>query len=162
MSEQYLDGKKVLIVDDEPDVLETLKELLESCEIETASNFEEAEKKLHTQSFDIAVLDIMGVDGYRLLDISKRKNVIAVMLTAHAFSTDNTIKSFKEGAALYIPKEKMVDIATYLDDVLEAQAKGEHSWWRWLDRFANLYAKKFTPKWQDKDRDFWNKFPYYY
>jgi CheY-like chemotaxis protein len=162
MSEQYLDGKKVLIVDDEPDVLETLRELLASCEIEAASSFEEAKEKLNTQSFDIAVLDIMGVDGYKLLDIAKQKNVIAVMLTAHAFSTDNTIKSFKEGAALYIPKEKMVDIAIYLNDILEAKVKGENSWWRWLDRFATFYAKKFTPKWQEKDKKFWEKFPYYY
>lgn len=162
MTEHYLDGKKVLIVDDEPDVLETLKELLTMCEIETASNFEEAKEKLETRHFDIAVLDIMGVDGYRLLDIAKQKDVIAVMLTAHAFNTENTIKSFKEGAALYIPKEKMVDITTYLNDVLEANAKDEHSWWRWLDRFADYYSKKFSPKWQDKDKEFWEKFPYYY
>ncbi|MBN1849938.1 MAG: response regulator [Deltaproteobacteria bacterium] len=162
MSGQYLNGKKVLIVDDEPDVLETLKELLTMSKIDTASNFKEAKEKMESQPFDIAILDIMGVDGYKLLDIAKQKDVIAVMLTAHAFNMENTIRSFKQGAALYIPKEKMADITIYLNDVLEAKEKDKNTWWRWMDRFADFYAKKFTPKWQDKDKKFWEKFPYYY
>jgi len=63
-----------------------------------------------------------------LLEIAKKKKVIAVMLTAHALSPESTVKSFNEGADLYIPKEKMADITTYLHDVLDAKAKGEHSW----------------------------------
>jgi response regulator RpfG family c-di-GMP phosphodiesterase len=39
-----LKGKKILIVDDEPDVLEALSELLDMCEIDYARNFETAEK----------------------------------------------------------------------------------------------------------------------
>ena len=161
MTEHNLDGKKILIVDDEPDIIDTLKELLTMCEISSASNFEKAKEKLESQYFDFAILDIMGVEGYKLLDIAKQKDVIAVMLTAHALSTEDTVKSFKEGAASYVPKEKMADITTYLNDILEAKEKGEPAWWRWLDRFADYYAKKFSPKWQDKDEEFWKKFPYF-
>ena len=158
---EYLVGKRVLIVDDEPDVLETLEELLSMCEVVKASTFEEAKELLESEYFDIAVLDIMGVNGYRLLDIATKKGVIAAMLTAHALSTEDTIKSFKGGAASYIPKEEMSNITTYLNDILEAKDLGKHFWWRWLDRFADYYARKFTPKWQDKDKEFWEKFPYY-
>ena len=63
-----LDGKWLLIVDDEPDVLETLTDILDRCRIDTASTFESAETYLLKNSYDAAVLDIMGVDGYRLLD----------------------------------------------------------------------------------------------
>jgi DNA-binding response OmpR family regulator len=71
--EQLLKGKKILIVDDEPDILEALEELLSMCQVEKAASFNEAQKKLNTLSFDIAILDIMGVHGYRLLDLTKEK-----------------------------------------------------------------------------------------
>ena len=60
---ELIEGKRVLIVDDEPDVLETLEELLPMCDVVKASSFEEAKEQLEVQYFDIAVLDIMGVDG---------------------------------------------------------------------------------------------------
>ncbi|MBW1921777.1 MAG: response regulator [Deltaproteobacteria bacterium] len=156
-----LEGKKVLIVDDEPDVLEELGELLSMCEVAKASTFEEAKKMLETRPFDIAILDIMGVDGYKLLEIANQKKVIAVMLTAHALSPENIVKSFKGGAASYLPKEKMGDIVLFLNEILEAKQKSKHFWWRWLERWASFYDEKFGPGWQDKDKDFWEKFNYY-
>ena len=46
-----LDGKKILIVDDEPDILETLEELLSMCDITKASSFAEAKELLQNQDF---------------------------------------------------------------------------------------------------------------
>jgi len=158
-SADRLKGKRVLIVDDEPDVLETLEGLLPMCHVSTASSFAEAEKLLQDEPFDIAVLDIMGVDGYKLLEIAKKKKVIPVMLTAHALSVENTIKSYEEGAASYIPKDEMSNISTFLNDILEAKEKGESSWWRWVDRLGSYYEKKFGRDWKDKDADFWRNFP---
>jgi DNA-binding NtrC family response regulator len=158
-AKRLLDGKRILVVDDEPDVLDTLEGLLSMCEVKKASDFKEAQKLLETEAFDIAILDIMGVDGYKLLDIAKKKKVIPVMLTAHALSVENTVKSFKEGAASYLPKDEMVNITVHLNDILEAREKGDNSWWRWLDRLGGYYEKKFGPDWQKKDKDFWERFP---
>ena len=58
---KIIKGKKVLIVDDEKDVLDLLVELLTICKIDTASTFEEAKDLLEKNYYDIAVLDIMGV-----------------------------------------------------------------------------------------------------
>ncbi|MCJ7596257.1 MAG: response regulator [Desulfobacterales bacterium] len=154
-----LEGKRILIVDDEPDVLETLQELLPMCDVEKASTAEEAQKLLETKFFDIAILDIMGVDGYRLLEIAKKQKIVAVMLTAHALSVENTLKSYKKGAASYIPKDEMPRITTFLNDILEAKQKGQNFWWRWLDRLGAYYEKKFGPEWKEKDEDFWRRFP---
>jgi nucleotide-binding universal stress UspA family protein/CheY-like chemotaxis protein len=148
-----LEGKKVLIVDDEPDVLEILEEFLPMCEVTTAATFNEAKGLLETRDFDLAILDIMGVDGYELLKIAKQKKVLPVMLTAHAMTAEDTVKSYRDGAASYIPKEKMSDITTYLNDVLEAQARGDSSWWRWLQRFGTFYDKKFGSDWKDPYED---------
>lgn len=161
MEAKLLDGKRVLIVDDEPDVLETLAQLLPMCDVKMASTFEEAKGFLEKEEFDIAVLDIMGVDGYKLLEISRERDVIAVMLTAHALSPANIVRSFKGGAASYIPKDEMTNIAEFLEELLEAKEKGRHFWWRWLDRWSTFYEKKFGPDWQKEDKEFWEKFKYW-
>jgi len=157
MSEtDLLKGKKVLIVDDEQDVLDSLEEELDMVEVTKASTFEEAKALLESQKFDIAILDIMGVNGYALLEIAKKKDVIPVMLTAHALSTDNIVKSRQEGAASFLPKAEMLNITQHLNDLLEAKQKGKDYWWRWYDRMANFCENKFGPNWQDKDRKFWD------
>jgi DNA-binding NtrC family response regulator len=161
MEKNLIEGKRILIVDDEPDVLASLEELLSMCEVVKATTFEAAKGLLLKEYFDMAILDIMGVDGYQLLEIANARGVIAVMLTAKALSVDDTIKSFKGGAAYYVPKEEMGSIATYLNDVLEAKAKGKSLWWRWLERFGNFYDRKFGLGWKDRDKSFWEDLKYY-
>ncbi len=162
MSEkERLTGKRVLIVDDEPDVLETLEEALSMCEVVKASTFEAAKALLEGEVFDIAVLDIMGVDGYKLLEVAKKAGVIPVMLTAHALSPEHTVKSYKEGAASYVPKDEMSNITVYLNDILEAEEKGKSLWWRWLERLGSYYNKQFGIDWQKHDKSFWDYFGYY-
>ena len=161
MTDDLLEGKRLLIVDDEPDVFENLKELLSMCSVVEASTFEKARDLLENESFDIAILDIMGVDGYKLLEIANEKKIPAVMLTAHALSVEDTVKSFKGGAASYVPKEEMSQIGSFLNDILLAQKRGKHVWGRWLERLGAYYDKKFGPEWQEGDKEFWEKFKYW-
>ena len=149
-NENLLEGKKILIVDDEPDILETLEELLEMCEVTKAKNFDEAKELLDTEYFDVAILDIMGVDGYKLLEIANEKKVMPVMLTAHALSPDNVVKSYKEGAASYLPKDEMVNITTFLNDIFEAREAGKSLWWRWYDRMGSFFEDRFGDEWEEK------------
>ena len=158
---KLLDGKRVLIVDDEPDVLETLDDLLSMCNVVQASNFKAAKDYLETEYFDLTILDIMGVEGYELLEIANQRKVTAVMLTAHALSPDNVVKSYKKGAASYLPKEEMVNIVSFLEDILEALEKGKSTWVRWYDRMGSFFEKKFGPDWQKDEKEFWEKFPFY-
>lgn len=154
-----INGKKVLVVDDEPDILETVKEFLRMCKVVTASNFEDAKTLLETQYFDIAVLDIMGVDGYGLLKIANQKKVPAVMLTAHAFNPPNLVKSIREGAASYIPKEEISRIAEFLNDVFVAKATGKSPWGSWQDRLPSSYfERRWGAAWRDADKEFWASF----
>lgn len=154
-----LNGKKVLAVDDEPDILAALEELLDMCEVVKVSTFEKAKQLLISEDFDVAILDIMGVDGYGLLEIANRKSVPAVMLTAHAFTPGNLVRTIKEGAYAYIPKEEITEIADYLIDALTAQQRGENPWRAWEERLPSSYfEKRWGAAWKDKDRNFWDQF----
>jgi len=156
---KLLDGKRVLAVDDERDVLDTLIDLLPMCKVVTASSFKEARQLLESQPFDLAILDIMGVDGYGLLDIATRKNIPAVMLTAHAWSPDNLVRSIKEGAVAYLPKEELSNITDYLSDVLTAQKEGRNPWQSWHERLPTSYfERRWGAAWKDADREFWDTF----
>jgi CheY-like chemotaxis protein len=158
---RLLRNKRILIVDDEPDVLETLEDLLPMCQIQKAGNYTEAKKLLEEAYFDMAILDIMGVDGYKLLKLAQEKNVIGVMLTAHALNIQNIKRSYREGAASYLPKEEMLNISTYLNDILEAKEQGKHLWWRWFDRLGAYFSSKFGPNWEQEDKEFLDKLKYH-
>jgi CheY-like chemotaxis protein len=155
-AEKTIRGRRVLIVDDEKDILDTLTDLLQVCKIDRASSFEEAKTLLETEYFDVAVLDIMGVNGYKLLDIANSKRVAALMLTAHALSEADLKKSAKGGAAYYAPKEEISNIAIFVADVVEAVDKGKSAWIRLFERLGGFYDKRFGgTDWREKEMEFW-------
>jgi len=149
-------GRRVLVVDDEADVLETLEALLDRCKIDTASNFQAARDLMEHNVYDVAILDIMGVKGFDLLDIATRRGIPALMLTAHALSEETLRKSAENGASYYAPKDEISQIAVFVADVLEAAEKGKSPWLRVFERLGRYYDKKFGgPDWREKEKDFW-------
>ena len=149
---ERLNGKKILIVDDEPDVLEALCELLDMCVIDYARNFETAERLLKENSYDAAILDIMGVKGYDLLQLARGKDLLVLMLTAHAFSPHHLVKSLKRGAFSYIPKDEMVNIAHYLDEAIQAKCIDDRKSKNWFRKLSQLFDKKFGSDWRIKHK----------
>lgn len=155
---EIVKGKRVLIVDDEKDVLDTLTELLEMCRLDTALSFEQGKELLESNYYDVAVLDIMGVKGYELLKIANSRDIPALMLTAHALSEEHLKKSAEEGAAYYAPKDRISDIALFVADVLEAIEKKKTAWTKWFDRLGGFFDKRFGgTDWRKKEKDFWEK-----
>ena len=108
MRESILNGKKILAVDDEPDVLavleEEIKESCPNCVIDKASSYETAAEKLKSQTYDVIILDIMGVRGFDLLELAVKRKFRVAMLTAHALSPETLKKSVELGARAYLPK----------------------------------------------------------
>jgi DNA-binding NtrC family response regulator len=156
--DELLRGKRILIVDDEVDILDTLAEMLDMCSVDTAPNYETAKKFLDKNAYDAAILDIMGVRGYDLLKLTKEKGVPALMLTAHALSPDNLVKSIKGGAQSYVPKDKISDINMFLSDILRAREKGAKKQGTWFAKLRPFFDKKFGPGWRKKDKEFWKEF----
>jgi len=153
-----LKGKKILAVDDESDVLDTLKEMLDECDMETASTYEFAKELLESKVYDVAILDIMGVRGFDLLKIAMKKKIPALMLTAHGLNPENLVDSVKLGAKSYIPKDKISDIDFYLKQILIAQEKGIEKSGNWFARLGSYFDDRFGHGWKNKDKKFWKEF----
>jgi DNA-binding NtrC family response regulator len=157
-SNDILKGKRVLAVDDEPDILDTLEDLLDECEFETASKFESAKELLENNIYDVAILDIMGVRGFDLLKIATKKKIPALMLTAHGLNPDNLVGSIKLGAKSYIPKDRIADIKIYLKEIFLARQKGIEKSGNWFDRLSSYFDDRFGYGWKNKDKKFWEEF----
>ena len=156
---QTLNDRRLLVVDDEPDMIESLEELLEDMFImDSASSFEEAVVCLKTNTYDVAILDIMGVRGYDLLEATHALGIPTLMLTAHALSPDNLKKSIELGADAYIPKNKMVDISLYVEDVLMSHQDKRKNHFKWYTRLMPLFDKFFGEGWKDPEKEVWDEF----
>jgi DNA-binding NtrC family response regulator len=144
-AESPLKGKTILAVDDEPDVLDTLADLLDMCHVVTKSSYDDAAAYLNNNSPDLAILDIMGVNGFDLLEQCVAKKIDAVMLTAHAFSVESLKKSLDLGARAYLPKDKMADIVSFLEDAVTMEHR--ENWQRLFGRLGGFLNAAFGANW---------------
>jgi DNA-binding NtrC family response regulator len=111
--------KTILVVDDDKQILESLKTILESegYTVETAETGEEAIKRNKTDFFDMALLDIRltGMQGTDLLTALHKEfpKMVKIMMTGYP-SLENAVASLKLGADAYVMKpinpEKLLDI----------------------------------------------------
>lgn len=107
---------KVLVVDDEPNVLRSLVQYLtiEEFTVETASNGPEALEKVDSFNPELILLDVMmpGMDGFEVLDKVKEKpghaDTPVIMLTAKDQSSD-VLKGYQSGATSYLVKPFNLD-----------------------------------------------------
>jgi len=152
MGESFLDGKAILAVDDEPDVLQVLREEIkhasQSCRFDEASTYEEAASKLQSEAYDVVILDIMGVRGFDLLEMAAKRNMKVVMLTAHAISSDALKRAYDMKARAYLPKDKLGGIVPFLKDVLSYEF--EPGWKRILKKLESFFDEEFEADWRRK------------
>jgi nucleotide-binding universal stress UspA family protein/CheY-like chemotaxis protein len=157
-TEELLKDRRLLIVDDEPDIIETIEEMLDMCSLDTAASFDEAKKLLEKNYYDLAILDIMGVRGYDVLELARKKDIPALMLTAHALTPENLRESIQKGADSYIPKDELANLTGHAADVLKARIDGKQGYGAWFANLKPFFDKSFGKGWRDKDRTFWNSF----
>ena len=100
---------KILVVDDEPDLLEQLRETLASqkYDVDTADEGESALDKLFDKVYDLVILDIMlpKVNGLEILrEIRKAKIDTAVIMLTAKGTVEDKIKGLDYGADDYLQK----------------------------------------------------------
>ena len=149
-----MEDKKILVVDDEPDVLETAAELLESSRVVTAGSYEEARKKIAEGSFDLVILDIMGVDGFDLLKACRSAKLPAAMLTAHAMNIDSLNRAVRLGAVSFLPKEQLHRLPELVAEILAELEKGRTHWKKLFQRLDRFFKEKLGINWEDDNSKF--------
>ena len=154
-TERILKDKAILIVDDEPDILDSITEQLDMCRIYRAKDYEIALQLMAGFKFDIVILDVMGVRGFELLKKSVSKGFPTVMLTAHALTPEALKESIQLGAVSFLPKEMMAELDTYLADVITSSRK--MVWKNLLEKLGDYFDRQFGADWKEKD-DFFRKF----
>ena len=161
MSSSILDQKKILAVDDEPDILDVLEEEITSscsdCVFDRATSYDEAVKLLQSKNYDLIVLDIMGVRGFDLLDIAVKNNLKAVMLTAHALSPENLKRAYDMGARAYLPKQKLGEIVPFLEDALKYDF--ESGWKRVYEALRDTFTTLWGRDWEKLEKVTGTKLP---
>ncbi|MEM9859544.1 MAG: sigma-54 dependent transcriptional regulator [Bacteroidota bacterium] len=101
--------RKVLIIDDEQSIRDTLKEILEyeKYEVSEAKNGEEGLKLLTKEKFDVALCDIKmpKMDGLEVLEKAFEEGVDTpfIMISAHG-TIDTAVDATKKGAFDFIQK----------------------------------------------------------
>jgi DNA-binding response OmpR family regulator len=122
-----MSGKYVLIVDDDPDLVETVAMMLESKGFEVGKAYDgiEGEQAIKKRRPDVLVLDVMmpRKNGYELCkELKSNKwtsDIPVILLTAVGEAVPTTSYSHAEGMATeaedYIPKP--VDAATLVEAV---------------------------------------------
>ena len=149
---KILKDKVVLVVDDEPDVLDTVADILEGCLVTKAKDYDSARQYLMTYTYDIVILDIMGVNGFDLLKVSVKRGFPAVMLTAYALTPEALEKAIRLGAVSFLPKEKMSQLDQFLADVVLGGNKPV--WGKLFDKLGDLFSRRFGPDWIAQNRFF--------
>ncbi len=156
---EILQDKLILAVDDEEDVLDIIEEELSeyaNVTLHTSTTFEQAQQYLVSYTYDLVILDIMGVRGFDLLQIAESAGFPVVMLTAHAFTPEALKKSIELGARAYLPKEKLGSLVPFLEDVLKLNYQS--AWKKALDQVGTLFNKKFGSDWRKTEEVFWDDF----
>jgi CheY-like chemotaxis protein len=150
--EEPLKDKMVLVVDDEPDILETVENVLDMCIVNKAKDYDTGLQYLLSYTYDVVILDIMGVNGFQLLKIAVERGFPAVMLTAHALTQDALKRSIELGAVSFLPKESIPILKDFLEDVVLGARKT--LWVKLFDKLGSYFDRRFGPDWKERDKFF--------
>ncbi len=124
-------NKKILIIDDDADITESLKVVLESnnYSVVTAESGEEGMKKVGIEKPDMIILDVMMETVDKGFEISRElkknpeyKNIPILMLTAIKEKTKLDFKK-EAGDADWLPVDDFCDTPLDPDELLEKTKK---------------------------------------
>ena len=157
-SNDFLKDKHILAVDDEKDILETIQEILNDTKVDLAQDYDTASNMISKTRYDLAILDIMGVNGIKLLEECVKRKIPAIMLTANSMNPASLVESIKKGAISYLSKEHLSELDSLINALLNAREEGKSTWKLLFDKLGSYFDKRFGKNWKDDDKEFWKKF----
>ena len=152
-----LKRKKILAVDDEPDILETIKEMLPECDLTTIADYDTASELIKKNDFHLAILDIMGVNGFALLEACRKRKIPATMLTSRAINIESINLSIRLGAVSFLPKNELDKLPELIAEILSEIEEGRTHWAKLFVRMEDFFKEKLGIVWEELEKP--PKFP---
>jgi CheY-like chemotaxis protein len=126
------------------------------CRFDKATSYQEAVERMISLTYDVVILDIMGVRGFDLLEMAVSRNFPVAMLTAHALTPEALKRSFEMKARAYLPKENLGKVVPFLEDVLKYEYLP--GWKLLFEKLKGFFTGRWGENWQKPDEKFWKEF----
>jgi hypothetical protein len=99
--------------------------------------------------------------GVSIEEVSQKINMPLFEFTSALFLPEIAVSSRKrsaqQGAAYFVPKDKIGQIVTFVADMLEAGGKNKNPWVRWFERLSSTFDTIFTGlNWREREKEFWD------
>jgi hypothetical protein len=123
MEGSVLNGKRVLVVENDPDVLRVMEEEIlrkaPNCYLDKATRYSTATELLESYTYDLVILDSLSVRSANLLSLGVTRifPLPVVMLASHSLSP-GVLCFEKMGARICLPRENLGEVIPFLEDVV--------------------------------------------
>jgi len=119
---------KVMVIDDEPDVLKMVERvlILEGYDVSTSTNGKLALDEMRKTKFDLVMTDIRmpGMDGLEVIQEVKALDPSIEVIVLSGYATlENAIEALKEGGAFHFVMKPLNDIDSFYHIILQALEK---------------------------------------
>jgi DNA-binding response OmpR family regulator len=143
--------KKILIADDEPEIVDLVKKMLyEHYEVISAYNGEECIKIAKNEKPDLILLDILmpKMDGWltlkKIKDIDGLKHIPISMLTALPLTPEDTKEKPVNNIENYIVKPfKRETLLKKIEDILEREVEAKKIYKKFEDKIGKEQAEEY-------------------
>ncbi len=109
-----ISGTKILLVDDNEEIVEILEDFftLNNCEVQKAFTGREAIELLDTKDFEVIILDVKlpDINGISLLDtIKENRPTTSVIMATGYYDPNFVVEAMKKGASDFLLKPFELD-----------------------------------------------------
>jgi hypothetical protein len=91
--------------------------------------------------------NVNALDGKWLLIVDDEPDVLETLII-----------SITKGARAYLPKDRMIDIESFLVDLIDTPAVKPKKNSHWFSKLKPDFDQTFGKGWREKDRPFWQDF----
>lgn len=151
-----MEKKRILVVDDDEVVLESLRELLElkGYDVDTAEDGKEAIRKSKDNFYNLALLDIKlpDMEGTELLTKMHRNTpqMMKIMITGYP-TLENAVEALNLGADAYVIKPlNPEELHRVVEETLKKQEAAEKMSEDKVAEWIKTRVRKLTPKQETK------------
>lgn len=124
MKKKDLEDKKILIVDENPNILNFLEKEIQKTglnyQFDKADTFSLAVDSLFTRRYDLVVLDFPGIRGPYLLNLAFLREMPVVLLVTNNFFPFEAPSLNGKGIRRFLPKEKIKEIIPVLENIFSS------------------------------------------